>query len=169
MENLSKLRQQIISTDGEERLRAADRLASIGGDEAFNILIPVLNNKNTGIRDAAALSLRAIGNSKAVPYLVKAIRNSKDKKNCGTLVYALEKLDCSKLLLLLVKLALHGSFEVQNHALTILFEQSFKTSRGEIAKAKNMVSKNIKIKGIDKDLIKDLEKILKEILKTVSK
>ena len=172
MNELKELRKQICSDDGDARLKASDKLASIGGGKVLDILIPLLKSENAGIRNAAALSLREIGDNRSVKPLVKAITNPKNKNNRGTLVYALEKLDCSKLLSTLVELALCDSYEVQNHALTIISEQSFKTTKKEIIILRQMIKKYLKKKNKCQDyeiLVNELERYLLRIEDEIKK
>lgn len=126
----------------------------------------LLKNKDAQIRNAAALILREMRNDKAVEPLMKAIKNSRDRNNIGTLVYALEVLDCSKWLLALIDLVLHGNYEVQNHALAIIAKQSFKAGPKDICKARGMIRKYSKLPNKCEDyqlLIANLEKYLLRI------
>ena len=161
--NSFKKRHRIITKDSKISLAVVKKRRQING---IKDVISLLKSKNAQIRNSAALTLRDMQDNKAVKPLMKAIKDPGNKKDCGTLVYALEVLDCSKCLLTLVDLALHGNYEVQNHALTIITEQSFKANPKDISKARAMIEKYLRHPNKCEDyqlLIADLEKHLLRI------
>jgi hypothetical protein len=89
-------------------------------------LLPLITSKSASVRDGAALELRELAESgvqvPVEPFLA-AIKDPANRDHRGTLVYALEAMDCSQQFDLLSDLALHGDYEVSLHAYTILSEQ----------------------------------------------
>lgn len=98
-------------------------------------LLPLLASSDPAVRDKAALALHDLGDSAAVAPLLKAISEPANANHRGTLVYALQALDCTKHFLPLFDLALSGSYEVQCHALTILGEQAMQVTTSELKDA----------------------------------
>ena len=66
MKSLEKLRNDILSDDWEVALAASDALAQLGGEEALNVLIPLLSSESSGVRNGAALALREIKDNRVV-------------------------------------------------------------------------------------------------------
>ncbi len=122
--SLTDLQQEIQSDDWEAARSAADALADYGA-VALPVLLPLLRSESAHTRSAVALALRAIADDTAVEPLVQAIRDPLPAGRRGTLVYALETHDCSAYFPFLFELVLSDTFEVQNHALTLLHEQQF--------------------------------------------
>lgn len=144
MKNLRRLKEEILSEDPDIREKASQSLSKTGDKQVVDFLISLLENKNAGIRNSAALTLKEIGDNRAVNPLMKAIMHRNNKDNRGTLVHALEGLDCSQLFLPMVNLALLGNYEVQCHALAILKEQSFKVVKDEIVKVHRMIEEYLR-------------------------
>ncbi len=103
-------------------------------------LLPLLASPEPAIRHEAALKLRDLGNNAAVEPLFAAIINPANVNHRGTLVYALQTLDCSNYFSQLFDLALFGGYEVQCGALTILEEQTMRTSLTELKDAETKLS-----------------------------
>ena len=163
--NFIKLKSEILSNDGETRIAASNGLARIRGKRTVNFLISLLKSPNRGARDAAALALRKLKDHNAAPHLIRA---SKKSTQAGTLVYALERLDCTKYFLDILKIALYGNYEMQSHALTILREQNFKTTRRELNKAQQLTKNFRKSETKNKDheiLLDEISRYLKKIEK----
>jgi hypothetical protein len=101
------------------------------GPSALAELIPRLASPDPTIRNGAALDLRDLAESGAfvpvAPFL-SAISDPAHHENRGTLVYALQMMDCSGCFAQLLDLALHGNYECQNHALAILEEQAMRVT-----------------------------------------
>jgi HEAT repeat protein len=127
-----QLKEDLQSDDWSTALTASDQLARIGGPEALTVLIPLLSSPSRLTRNAVALALRDIGDNAAREPLIQAIAAPLSHDDRGTLVYALETLDCRDYLRFLFHLTLTGNFEVQSHALHILHEQEFAYTRGDL-------------------------------------
>lgn len=94
-------------------IKAAHALGDMGDYRAAPILIEMLQKTNEpAIRNAAAVGLRELGDERALCPLLSLINDPKTEGNRGTLIYALEGFDCSKLLPLLTELVITGNFEV---------------------------------------------------------
>ena len=128
----AQLQHDMQSDDWATARRAADALAELGGADAVTILIPCLASPSPVTRNAAAIALRDIGDNAAREPLIRAITDPLTQGDRGTLVRALQTLDCSACLRFLFQLALTETFEVQNHALQILYEQEFWYTREDL-------------------------------------
>ncbi len=89
-------------------------------------LLRLVTSKDASVRDGAALELRDLaesGVSVPVEPFFTAIEDPANRDHRGTLVYALQAMDCSQQFARLFDLALDGSYEVSMHAYAILSEQ----------------------------------------------
>lgn len=129
---MEKLREEILLKVWQKAKEAGNKLAAIRGQEVIDFLIDLLNSDEPRIRNIAALALRDIGDNQAVEPLYKAIFRKENENNRGTLVYALQTLDCSDKLTELFDLLFYGNFEVKMGASTILDEQEFEFTREDI-------------------------------------
>jgi hypothetical protein len=77
-------------------------------------------------RNALALELSEAANPRVFDALVLLIQRPDLKNRRGTLVYCLEKYDCSSVVGLLLNLAETGNFEVASQAQLILHEQALR-------------------------------------------
>ena len=149
---------------------AADRLFEIGGQENIDFLIGLLDQQNSGVRNVVALTFRNCKFNDALEPLLKAIRKKENKGLTGTMVYALEELNCShKLCELFDILFDESNWEVQNHVLTVLDKQIFQFTEEDLMGIKtkwenikyswndlNKIDKdNLQPHDLDKDLIQN--------------
>ena len=135
IENLKKV---IFSKEKRIGLAAADKLAKIGGDDGINFLIGLLELGNVAIRNRAALALREIEDNRALNPLLKAIFKPENKNYNGTLVYALETLDCKSKLVEIFQILFYHQYESKMGACTILEEQIFEFTSNELLEIKGM-------------------------------
>ncbi|UOQ69307.1 HEAT repeat domain-containing protein [Hymenobacter volaticus] len=91
----------------------------------LDFLLALLDQPDVLVRNRACIALHEIGDSRAVPALLQAIRKPENEAYRGSLVYALEYLDCQHLLPDLFDLLFYGDSEVQMGAKRILDHQSF--------------------------------------------
>lgn len=133
------LKRQLRSSDPSERIAASQSIIKHHRNIAFKAFVQLLQSKKSYVRDNAALGLRKLKDDRAIPFLLSAIHKPENKHFNGTLVYALEVLDCKNIFLTLIDLALHGDYEVQCHALNILREQGFTVTKEEIEKAERAI------------------------------
>jgi len=92
--------------------------------EALGDLLTALASLDPRIRGHAAHRVLDFAEA-AVDALFQAIARPENRDHIGTLVYVLRAFNCESRFTELFDLALHGHFEVQNHALSILSGQSF--------------------------------------------
>ncbi len=133
--NVDVLVDMILTGEWKDKVKAADDLVLQSSPQVVGALIELLKSDSHEVRDASALALREIGDNSAVCPLVEAIKKPEHIQSRSTLVYALETLDCSDLFLEIFKLALADKADVQMSAITILTEQGFYISDGDLKKA----------------------------------
>lgn len=129
---------EIQSENWEIALNAAKNLEKVGGDNIVQFLISLLESENVGLRNTAALSLRRIKNNRAIEPLLKSIFNPKNRDYNGTMVYALQTLDCKNNLVELFKILFYESYESKIGAYHILEEQIFEFSRNDLFEIQKM-------------------------------
>ncbi len=132
MKSLSRLVSDLKSVDPEIFDPAIDDLVKRGGDDVFDVLIPLLKSGDSRFRHRAAIALRELGDSRAIGPLIEAIEDPAHAGYNGTFIYALQTMNCSKLFSFLFDLAFHQSYEVRSMALMVLQEQGFCVSRNEV-------------------------------------
>lgn len=135
---IEQLKKNIFSDDREIMKHAVDGLAKIGGDEIVGFLISLITLDDSGIRNRAALALKDIKDNKAVEPLFNAIFKRENHNNNGTLVYALESLDCRQNLKEIFKILFYETYESKVSDLTILSEQIFDYSGNDLVEIQNM-------------------------------
>jgi HEAT repeat protein len=131
-EELDHLKQEILSQEWERMRAAGYRLAEIGGDEAVQFLIPLLKSEDPLLRNCVALSLKDIKDNKAIDPLLEAIFKKENHNYNGTLVFALEALDCSQKLKEIFKILFYESYESKISAYAILSEQVFEFTEEDL-------------------------------------
>lgn len=131
---IDKLKSDILSDDWEKMIPASNRIFEIGGQENINYLINLLDNENSSVRNAVALTFRDNKYNEAIEPLLKAINKIENVSHRGTMVYALETMDCKVKFRELFILLFNGinNWEVQNSVLTILDEQEFEFSEEDL-------------------------------------
>ncbi|MBB4081145.1 hypothetical protein GGR28_003793 [Lewinella aquimaris] len=131
-------KKDICSENWTVALEASDNLAQTGGEEIIRYLIQLLKSSSPSTRNASGLALRELKAQKALNPLLEAIFKSANYNYNGTLVYALQGLDCSTKLLEIFKILFFHSFEAKMGAYTILEEQSFKMTREDSRQLNSM-------------------------------
>ncbi len=137
--NTGHLINVIINGEWSDKVDAGDILVENPTAEIVGKLIGLLDSNDGYVRNASALALREIGDNTAVSPLLKAIHKKENMNNRGTLVYALENLDCSRHFMTIFALALADSFEVKMSAMDILHEQGFYIDDDDCLKAQSML------------------------------
>ena len=169
-QRVEHLKSAAISEDWDEAKDACHRLFHFGG--RFNktgrrkcrrFLIELLVQENPRARNAAAMTFRINRFNAAVVPLFHAIVKPENARYRGTLVYALEKLNCSNHLGKLFSLLFGavGNWEVQASTLNILEEQIFEFTRDElrtIAEGWNAIQNNWnRLNSIDENNIREID------------
>ncbi len=128
-QELRQLKEYLVSSvpEWDKMKMAAQRLSEIDGEAAFNYFIGLLdlNNEQNWSRNIAALMLRDIGDNRAVDPLFTAILKKENINYNSTLVYALERLDCSRKFRELFEVLFYHGEAAQMSAHSILAEQDF--------------------------------------------
>lgn len=132
------MNEDILSQNWDEILLASDELAEIGGEEVVTFLVSLLSSENPLTRNGAALALRKIGDSSALDPLLTAIFKKENHGYNGTMVYALESLDCSKKLKEIFKILFYETFESKMSAYSILCEQEFEFTEDDLLAIQQM-------------------------------
>jgi len=120
--NLLRQLQETVEISSE--LAIHEQVRNIGEAkvvEAVPYLIALLQKTNDcGLRNLLALALADIGDQRALEPLIALIK-SKTTVGCrGTLVYALQSLDCVSILVDLVEMAINGGLEVSCEAVNAI-------------------------------------------------
>lgn len=124
--NYKKLEDSINSGDIDNALVMIEDIGEAKSKEALPILIKYLQSTDNNIlRNKIALALSDIGSHEAIEPLISMLSSSKTIGSRGTLLYALEPLDYSSHIELIMKLLFEENFEVSRHSL-ILIESMIK-------------------------------------------
>lgn len=124
-----KLFEQFKSSTWEVKLEVADKIAKLNSEEGNLFLVEQLESDDVLTRNAAALGIRETHSNYFLEPLMTRITNLGLHENIGTLVYALENLNCSNHLVHIIALYINGSTEVKMSTSTILQEQEFNISK----------------------------------------
>ena len=137
-QDIERLKQNILSDNNRIAQSAAEELSQLGGDDITCFLISLIELDNSKIRDIAAVALSDIKDNRAVEPLLKAIFKKENHNYNGTLVYALESLDCSKNLKDIFRILFYETFEAKIGAYSILTEQTFAFTENDLVEISNM-------------------------------
>jgi HEAT repeat protein len=119
--DLVALDKLIQSNDIEAAINNIEEIGEDRSEEAVSFLIENLRTtENHLLRNAIALALRDIGSQEAVEPIIEVLNHPKTLGYRGTLLYALEPLDYSAHLDLLVDFLLNGNFEVSRKSLLLI-------------------------------------------------
>jgi hypothetical protein len=133
-QEINKLKTDIFSDDWEKMKESANRLFEIGGHENIDYLLGLLDQPNPSVRNAVALTFMDNKFDYALDQLLKSITKEENKNARGTMVYALQALDCSNKLkeLFYILFTATNNVEVQTGILTILDEQKFEFTKNDL-------------------------------------
>lgn len=133
-----QLKKDVFSDDWELVKSSADRLGQIGGDEVVDFLISLISLDNSGIRNRAALALEDIKDNRALEPLLTAILKKENHNYNGTMVFALESLDCSQKLKEIFRILFYETYESKISAYAILSDQMFDFTKEDLLEIQNM-------------------------------
>jgi hypothetical protein len=119
----------------------------------FNKAIDDLKSEDPKIRNKASLVLRDLGDQRAVAPLISAIVNADNSKSIGTMLYALEVMDCRELFLPLIRIAIGGNFEASAIALDLLHDKDFSVTDEDFTESKNIFD------NIERSDLKDFQSV----------
>ena len=134
--HITQLKTDFLGRDGQLALRACDQLATNAGDDGRNFLISSLGSSEPQIRNRAAVGIRESKDQRALTPLLRAILAPQNKNYNGTLVFALEALDCTVHFQQVFDILFYQSYEAKMSAAAILSEQSFIVNTGSIQSVK---------------------------------
>jgi hypothetical protein len=135
-----QLKKDIFSDNWDSVVTSTDRLAEIGGDEVIDFLILCIASDNCHLRNRAAIALSDIKDNRALKPLLTAIFKKENQKSNGTMVYALESLDCSQNLKEIFKILFFENLESKISANSILSKQLFDFKRKDLLEIQQMWS-----------------------------
>ena len=124
-EEINQLKRDVLSEGWETVKAAVRRLGEIGGENVTLFLISLLKSDDARLRNCAALELERIKDNRAVEPLLEAIFRKENHNRNGTMVFALESLDCSEKLKEIFRILFFETFEAKMSAYSILSEQEF--------------------------------------------
>jgi len=130
---MSDLLDDLRSDDWEIAEGASEVLVARGGTDVVDSDLPT----DARVRNWAAHVLREIGDDRAVEPLVNAINVPENCNNRGSLVYALQTLDCRNHFQFLFDLAIEGNYEVRCMVLMIFEDQEFELTPTIVAEVTN--------------------------------
>jgi HEAT repeat protein len=133
-----QLKKDVFSDDWELVKSSADRLGQIGGGEVVDFLITLIASDNSSIRNRAALALEDIKDNRALEPLLTAIFKKENHNYNGTMVFALESLDCSQKLKEIFRILFYETYESKISAYAILSDQIFDFTKEDLLEIKNM-------------------------------
>lgn len=129
---IASLKSNFVSSDWAIAEPALDELVRQGGDEVLAFLVSFLTGTDVLLRNRAAIALHDLADSRALAPLLQAIFRKENEHHRGTLVWALEPLDCSQLLVPLFDLLFYGNAEVKRGAMSILDSQVFEFDTNDL-------------------------------------
>jgi len=134
----ANLKKEIFSDNYAIALSASKKLTEISGDDIYYFLIELLGSKDPSIRNLGALALRKRADNRAILPLLNVIFKSSNKAYSGTLVYALQKLDCKEKLVEIFKILFYHEYESKLCAYNILDKQIFEFTRADLMSIQTM-------------------------------
>jgi len=135
---IEKLKKDVFSDNWELVKSSAKRLGKIGGDDVVDFLISLIALDNSSIRNRAALALEEIKDNRAVEPLLTAIFKKENHNFNGTMVFALESLDCSKKLKEIFRILFYETYESKLSAFAILNDQTFEFTNQDLLDVQKM-------------------------------
>ena len=126
LRNIEDLKADLGSNDREVALKAAGLLATAHGPEGQTALVEALSDLDT--RHVAALGVHEGRVQAALQPLLQLIKDPSNFNTTGTLVFALESLDCGDIIEELFDIMFTQSYESHISASQILNEQTFAPS-----------------------------------------
>lgn len=131
-------KEGMLSDDWNTVLKSRDNLVKIGGKDVAEFLIGLLESKKPTIRNGAALALHDLKNNEAIEPILSSIFKLENKNYNGTMVYALENLDCKDKLVEIFKILFYHGYESKMGAYTILSEQFFEFNKSDLEEIQRM-------------------------------
>jgi HEAT repeat protein len=162
-QEIEKLKRDIFSDDWDKMKQSVNRLFEIGGQQNLDYLVGLLDQSNSGVRNAVALTFMDNKFNEGLEPLLKSIVKDENKNSRGTMVYALQALDCKNKLgeLFDILFTATKNWEVQSGILTVLEEQEFEFTENNLIeirqKWERLKDNWDELNGIKKGELKDYE------------
>ena len=135
---LEKLKQRILTGTPSEQMEVVDELVALNNKGAAELFIELLESTDPQVRNSVALGIYELKPQTALEPLLTAIFRPENHNYNGTLVYALEQLDCTNKLKDVFRILFYESYEAKMSAYAILDKQTFEFSRTDILEIKAM-------------------------------
>lgn len=113
------------------------------------------HTKNKKHRNTIAIVLGDLGCNEAVPIMVDLINMSENKNGIGTLLYALQSLDCEGKIKDILPILSDGNFEVKYNMYQLFLEKAGNMSREEQLECLDIIEKY--------ELREELEEFMEEV------
>ena len=165
MRSIESIMIDLISPDYQQAQRAMAEIIHEPTPEAVRMICELLSSRDASVRARAASIVRELRMQEALPFLLDAIRDKRNEGNRGSLVYALQKLDCRAQFSFLFELVTTANnYEIESHALSILSGQVFDVTAQdlEIAEERLQVFRQLHVDSRPelRDLAMRLDRIL---------
>jgi hypothetical protein len=135
--NTSELIDQLTGEVNDASYEASESLATIGGTEVVNMIVPLLKHESLETRYIAAVTLGHIQeNQSALELVLEAIQDKENLSIAGDLLPTLENYDLSTKYVELFKHYLFGSYKVSMLALDLLDHMEFDITARVIRKSR---------------------------------
>jgi len=135
---LEKLKQRILTGTPFEQMEVVDELVETNTKDAVELFIELLESTDPQVRNSVALGIYELKPQTALEPLLTAIFKSENHNYNGTLVFALEQLDCIHKLKDVFKILFYESYESKISAYAILDKQIFEFTRTELLEIQAM-------------------------------
>ena len=162
-QEIEKLKTDIFSGDWDKMKESASRLFEIGGQENIDYLLGLLDQPNPLVRNVVALTFMDNKFNEALEPLLESITKDENKSSRGTMVYALQALDCRNKLKALFDILFTAAknAEVQTGILTVLDEQEFEFTKNDLIEIQEkwdgLKDSWNKLNGIEKREVKEYD------------
>ncbi len=163
-QEIEKLKTTLFSAEEwDERKASSNRLFEIGGNENIDYLVGLLDQENSLVRNVVAMTFMDNKFNQALEPLLTSINKPENRDARGTMVYALQDLDCSQRLKQLFDILFTATknWEVQSGILTVLEEQEFEFSEDDLldvkAKWEQIKDDWNELNNINKDQLREYE------------
>ncbi|MEQ6165678.1 HEAT repeat domain-containing protein [Ekhidna sp. MALMAid0563] len=135
---LEKLKQRILTGTPSEQMEVVDELVASNNERAAELFIELLESTDPQVRNSVALGIYELKPPTALEPLLTAIFKPENHNYNGTLVYALEQLDCTNKLKDVFRILFYESYEAKMSAYAILDKQIFEFTRTELQEIQAM-------------------------------
>ena len=144
MLDIEKLKIWIYKNEIDKIVEYAQNLPQCNYNNFIEYLIKELECTQSGdCRNTIAYTIGVLKCNDAIPILVKLIFTPDLKNNRGSLIYALEDLDCGKWLEQLVPLLYEGNYEVRLNVYNLLQNKKREMPPEDIKKSIELLKKKI--------------------------